>query len=64
MRSNEEASGQVVRDAMFELDNLSAYLNILKDMLRIDNEKTSLRPVRFNLYELFESNPVDPYLAR
>ena len=54
MRSDEEATEQVVRDSMFELDNLTAYLNILKDMLRIDNEKTSLRPVCFNLHELVE----------
>jgi len=54
MRSDEEATEQIVRDAMFELDNLSAYLNILKDMMRINNEKTSLHPERFNLHELVE----------
>jgi len=42
MRSDAEATEQVVRDAMFELDNLSAYLNKLKDMLQADSETTSL----------------------
>ena len=54
MRSDAEATEQVVRDAMFELDNLSAYLNKLKDMLQVDDETTSLHPVRFNLHDLVE----------
>jgi two-component system phosphate regulon sensor histidine kinase PhoR len=54
MRSDVEATEQVVRDAMFELDNLSAYLNKLKDMLQVDDETTSLHPVRFNLPDLVE----------
>jgi two-component system phosphate regulon sensor histidine kinase PhoR len=36
------------------LDNLSAYLNKLKDMVRADNETTLLYPVRFDLQELME----------
>ncbi|MCD7935575.1 MAG: HAMP domain-containing histidine kinase [Tannerellaceae bacterium] len=36
MRSDEEASEQVIEDSMFELDNLSAYLEKLKDMIRAD----------------------------
>ena len=54
MRSDAEATEQVVRDSMFELDNLSAYLNKLKDMLQADSETTSLHIVRFNLHELVE----------
>lgn len=52
MRSDEKATEQVVRDSMFELDNLSAYLSKLKDMLRVDDEITSLRPAKFNLNKL------------
>jgi len=54
MRLDAEATEQVVRDSMFELDNLSAYLNKVKDMLQADNETTSLHPVRFNLPDLVE----------
>lgn len=54
MRSDEIVTGQVVQDSMFELDNLSAYLNKLKDMVRADSENTSLNLVRFNLQELTE----------
>lgn len=54
MRSDEAATEQVVQDSMFELDNLSAYLNKLKDMVRADNESTPLHPVKFNLQELTE----------
>jgi len=54
MRSDIEATEQVVRDSMFELDNLTAYLNKLKDMLQADSETTALHPVRFNLHELVE----------
>ena len=54
MRSDVEATEQVVRDAMFELDNLSAYLNKLKDMLQADSETTSLHIIRFDLHELVE----------
>jgi two-component system phosphate regulon sensor histidine kinase PhoR len=54
MRADETAANQVAQDSMFELDNLSAYLNKLKDMMRADTEATSLRPVMFNLEELTE----------
>jgi two-component system phosphate regulon sensor histidine kinase PhoR len=54
MRSDAEATEQVVRDAMFELDNLSTYLNKLKDMIQVDDEKTSLQITVFNLRELVE----------
>ncbi|MDR2120593.1 MAG: HAMP domain-containing histidine kinase [Tannerella sp.] len=50
MRSSDEnATEQVVQDAMFELNNLSAYLNKLKDMLRADSEVTALNRMRFDL---------------
>lgn len=54
MRSDETATGQVIQDSMFELDNLSAYLNKLKDLVRADSDNTSLNPVRFDLQELTE----------
>jgi two-component system phosphate regulon sensor histidine kinase PhoR len=54
MRADETTANQVAQDSMFELDNLSAYLNKLKDMMRADTESTSLRPVKFNLEELVE----------
>jgi two-component system phosphate regulon sensor histidine kinase PhoR len=54
MRSDAEATEQVVRDSMFELDNLSAYLNKLKDMLQVDSETTSLHITKFNLQDLVE----------
>jgi len=54
MRSDAEATEQVVRDSMFELDNLSAYLNKLKDMLQADSETTSLHITGFNLHDLVE----------
>ena len=54
MRSDAEAAEQVVRDSMFELDNLSAYLNKLKDMLLADSETTSLHITTFNLQDLVE----------
>ncbi|MDH6306378.1 two-component system phosphate regulon sensor histidine kinase PhoR [Parabacteroides sp. PF5-5] len=54
MRADETATEQVLQDSMFELDNLSAYLNKLKDMVRADNESTPLRLLKFNLEELTE----------
>ncbi|MDR2232982.1 MAG: HAMP domain-containing histidine kinase [Tannerella sp.] len=54
MRADTAATGQVVRDSMFELDNLTAYLNKLKDMLQADSETTSVHPVGFNLHDLVE----------
>ena len=52
LRADEATSGQVAQDAMFELDNLSAYLNKLKDMLHADSRATPLHIVSFNLEEL------------
>lgn len=52
MRSDEAMTEQIVQDSMFELDNLSAYLNKLRDMVRADNEQTPLHISRFNLHEL------------
>jgi two-component system phosphate regulon sensor histidine kinase PhoR len=54
MRADEAAVRQVTHDSMFELDNLSAYLNKLRDMLRTDNEATPLHIIRFDLRELME----------
>jgi two-component system phosphate regulon sensor histidine kinase PhoR len=54
MRSDERATEQVVQDAMFELDNLSAYLDKLKDMLRADSEATALNRMCFDLPALVE----------
>lgn len=52
LRTDEQATEEVIQDSMFELDNLSAYLNKLKDMVRVDNENTPLSLVRFDLLEL------------
>jgi two-component system phosphate regulon sensor histidine kinase PhoR len=54
MRTDEVTTRQVAQDSMFELDNLSAYLNKLRDMLRTDNEATPLHITRFDLRELME----------
>lgn len=54
MRTDEAASDEAVQDAMFELDNLSAYLEKLKNMVGADGSTTLLRPVSFNLQELVE----------
>ena len=54
MRSDETITEQVIQDSMFELDNLSAYLKKLKDMIRADNDVTSLQISSFNIRELIE----------
>ena len=54
MRTDEAASDEVVQDALFELDNLSAYLGKLKDMVSADGGATLLHPVFFDLQELVE----------
>ena len=54
MRTDEAASDEAVQDAMFELDNLSAYLGKLKNMVSADGSATLLHPVAFNLQELVE----------
>lgn len=54
MRTDEVACDGVVQDALFELDNLSAYLGKLKNMVSADGSATLLHPVPFNLQELVE----------
>lgn len=54
MREDEHITEEVLQDSMFELDNLSAYLNKLKDLVQVDNEKTPLHISRFNLQGLTE----------
>ena len=54
MRSDEMITEQVLQDSMFELDNLSAYLKKLKDMVGADDNATSLKISRFNLQELID----------
>lgn len=54
MRMDEEACAEVSRDALFELDNLSAYLGKLKDMVCADGGNTPLNVSSFNLQELVE----------
>ncbi|MDL2255006.1 HAMP domain-containing histidine kinase [Parabacteroides sp. OttesenSCG-928-G06] len=52
MQADEQMREQIIQDSMFELDNLSAYLNKLKDMVRADDEATPLHVSRFDLHEL------------
>lgn len=54
MRADENTTERVLEDSMFELDNLSAYLEKLKGMMHADNPETSLNPTRFDLKELVE----------
>lgn len=54
MRMDEATTERVLQDSMFELDNLSAYLGKLKDMVCADERETLLRPFAFNLRELVE----------
>ncbi len=54
LRSDKVMADQIVQDSMFELDNLSAYLTKLKDMVRADSETSPLHIVKFNLHELVE----------
>jgi Osmosensitive K+ channel histidine kinase len=54
MRSDELITEQVIQDSKFELDNLSAYIKMLKDMISADNDAASLQISRFNLQELIE----------
>ena len=42
MRTDKRAMDEVVKDSMFELDNLSAYLAKVRDMTRADYEHTPL----------------------
>jgi len=52
IRSDELMTEQVIQDSKFELDNLSAYLKKLKDMIHANEDATSLKISRFNLQEL------------
>ena len=52
IRSDELMTEQVIQDSKFELDNLSAYLKKLKDMIHANEDTTSLKISRFNLQEL------------
>ncbi len=51
MRTDEQAMDEVLKDSMFELDNLSAYLAKVRDMTRADYEHTPLNIRTFNLCE-------------
>lgn len=51
---DEKAMNEVVMDAMFELDNLSAYLAKVRDMTRADYENTPLNIRSFDLRETVE----------
>jgi two-component system phosphate regulon sensor histidine kinase PhoR len=54
MRSDGETARQVALDSMFEIDNLGAYLDKLKDIARTDGVVTALHVSRFNLRLLVE----------
>lgn len=54
MRRDEQMMDEVVKDAMFELDNLSAYLVKVREMTRADNEQTPLSVRAFDLEETIE----------
>ena len=51
MRTDERAMDEVVKDSMFELDNLSAYLAKVRDMTRADYGHTPLHIRTFDLRE-------------
>lgn len=51
MRTDKRAMDEVVKDSMFELDNLSAYLAKVRDMTRADYEHTPLHIRTFDLRE-------------
>jgi Osmosensitive K+ channel histidine kinase len=52
--STNETSQQVVQDSLFELDNLSAYINKLRDMVHVDSEDTLLHKEHFNIEQMLE----------
>lgn len=54
MRRDLATTDQVIQDSKFELDNLSAYLTKLKDMVLADGEETPLHPVLFDFKEMME----------
>ena len=49
MRTDEQIMDSVVQDAIFELDNLSAYLSKVRELTRADNEHTILSTRTFDL---------------
>ena len=49
MRTDEQIMDSVVQDAIFELDNLSAYLSKMRELTRADNEHTILSTRTFDL---------------
>ena len=54
MRTDERMMDAVVQDAMFELDNLSAYLSKVRELTRADNEHTLLSIRTFDLVATIE----------
>ncbi len=54
MRTDEQVMDEVVRDSLSELDNLSAYLQKLRDMTRADDEQTQLSLSTFDLKPVVE----------
>ena len=54
MRTDEQMMDAVVQDAIFELDNLSAYLNKVRELTRADNERTILSIRSFDLSATIE----------
>lgn len=54
MRKDEQMMDEVVKDSMFELDNLSAYLVKVREMTRADDEQPPLSVRLFNLSETLE----------
>ncbi|MBP1618176.1 MAG: histidine kinase [Bacteroidetes bacterium] len=54
LRTNEKAMDEVVRDSIFELDELSAYLSKLRDMTRAEDQHTQLSIATFDIKKLVE----------
>ena len=54
MRTDERMMNAVVQDAMFELDNLSAYLSKVRELTRADNEHIALSTRTFDLVATVE----------
>ena len=54
MRTDEQMMDAVVQDAMFELDNLSAYLSKVRELTRADNEHIALSTRTFDLVATVE----------
>ena len=54
MRTDEQMMDAVVQDAIFELDNLSAYLSKVRELTRADNEHTILSTRTFELVATVE----------